>query len=364
MSGKVSIYVSLILISMCQKVLAQEVSDLKLLFEIGNEKQTDYIFRAPQQLEIDSNENIYIVDYDGTEIMVFDKTGAYKGKIGRKGRGPGDFLKITSLNVIENDTLIVFDNENQRFSKIKNQQIIESFSSHDLDIGFLDVKKIWAHRNKFLIAMNTGRHEGSDNQILFFTNRNFSSLDKVFNSSLNIWNERDEFTRFHTSANDAVYVLTSDDYLFTTPVYYENYITKIDLKNSKGIKLFTANEPNFNSYNTFDESDFNERIPNKVLINKRGKRFVIQSINKSLGLFYENEFILHFFIMKINETNSGLFLNYFSEENGFKKVVKLIEFDGHPINTFKILNYANGKVYSTGIEDRSAIEVYELNHNF
>lgn len=363
MGKKFFLYAFLIHIAMCQNVLAQEVSDLKLLYEIGNEKQVDYIFRAPQLLEIDSNENIYLVDYTGTEIMVFDETGAYKGKIGRKGRGPGDFLKITSLNVIENDTLIVFDAGNQRFSKIKNQQIVESFSSHDLDIGYLDVKKIWAYGNKFLIAMNTASHEGTDNKILFITNRNFSNLDKGLNSSLNIWNVRDEFTTSHTSAKDAVYVLTSDDYLFVTPVYYENYITKIDLENSKGIKLFTANEPSFKSYNTFDESDFNKRIPNKVLINKMGKRFVIQSINKSLGLFYENEFILHFFMMKINETNSGLFLNYFSEGNGFKKVVKLIEFDRHPINTFKILNYANGKVYTTGIEDRSVIEVYELSHN-
>jgi hypothetical protein len=59
-----------------------------------------------------------ILMYDGESpvIIVFDSLGKYERTIGRKGRGPGEFLRITTAIVDRADSVHVFDQDAQRYS--------------------------------------------------------------------------------------------------------------------------------------------------------------------------------------------------------------------------------------------------------
>lgn len=52
----------------------------------------------------------------GHEIRVFDGSGAFLGRIGREGEGPGEFIQITAVVEGPGDTLHVFDERNVRWS--------------------------------------------------------------------------------------------------------------------------------------------------------------------------------------------------------------------------------------------------------
>lgn len=210
---------------------------------------------------------------------------------------------------------------NQRFSKIVGQRFISFFPVENLSMGFLDVERILENRNKYLVLMNSSRIKGKQD-ILFVTDRSFSKIEENHGEKLNLWNIEDEFTQVHSKAQDALYTLSTNGILFATPKYYENYISRIDLRSVVGTKFFTDTKSNYESYKVYPEEDFDKKIPNKVLINRRENKFVIQAINRSLGLFYEDGFVLQFFIQKIDEIHSGLFLNYFSEKGEVFEVKK------------------------------------------
>lgn len=358
MIGKISICMTIYFISFVNISVGQSNFEIELLFEIGTQNDQRYMFESPNLLEVDSKGNIFVVDNQGFEVRVFDKSGIFKHVIGEKGRGPGDFLKISSLNVIEDDSLIIFDDMNQRFSKIVGQRFISFFPVENLSMGFLDVERILENRNKYLVLMNSSRIKGKQD-ILFVTDRSFSKIEENHGEKLNLWNIEDEFTQVHSKAQDALYTLSTNGILFATPKYYENYISRIDLRSVVGTKFFTDTKSNYESYKVYPEEDFDKKIPNKVLINRRENKFVIQAINRSLGLFYEDGFVLQFFIQKIDEIHSGLFLNYFSEKGKFLKSRKVKQFDSHPVNTYKVLNYSKGKLFVT---DGTVIRVYKFEH--
>lgn len=52
---------------------------------------------------------IYVVDWTGERVAVFDRSGAYVGTYGRRGGGPGEFRNPSALSVGPDGELIVWD---------------------------------------------------------------------------------------------------------------------------------------------------------------------------------------------------------------------------------------------------------------
>ena len=59
---------------------------------------------------------IIVANSGSSELRVFDTTGAYLSSIGRQGGGPGEFRGAISLFPHAGDSLIAYDNGNERFS--------------------------------------------------------------------------------------------------------------------------------------------------------------------------------------------------------------------------------------------------------
>ena len=57
----------------------------------------NYYYGIPPRMDIDGNGNIYVMQKHSNCIRVYDKQGKYLYHIGRKGRGPGEFLDIQSF---------------------------------------------------------------------------------------------------------------------------------------------------------------------------------------------------------------------------------------------------------------------------
>lgn len=52
---------------------------------------------------------IYVLDWRGERVAVFDRTGAYMGEYGRRGEGPGEFRNPAALSVDPSGVLTVWD---------------------------------------------------------------------------------------------------------------------------------------------------------------------------------------------------------------------------------------------------------------
>src|SRR5690606_5317953 len=67
------------------------------------------IFGDVRGIEADADGNIYIFDYQATEVRVFDPQGEYLRTIGRKGGGPGEITEANGMVFDRDGTLWLHD---------------------------------------------------------------------------------------------------------------------------------------------------------------------------------------------------------------------------------------------------------------
>lgn len=88
---------------------------LKFEFSLPDEELIDknVYLRSPQKLHIDKTGNIFVSDVVTHSILKFDSKGGFLKRIGRKGKGPGDFFRPFDINIF-NGNIIVYDDGNHR----------------------------------------------------------------------------------------------------------------------------------------------------------------------------------------------------------------------------------------------------------
>lgn len=90
---------------------------LEKIIEIGaNEGDENYILSLPSDLIIDKDKNIYICDAIDNCVKIFNSDGKYLTTIGKKGQGPGELYGASELNIDSNDNLYVYEKGNRRIS--------------------------------------------------------------------------------------------------------------------------------------------------------------------------------------------------------------------------------------------------------
>src|SRR5699024_10670210 len=112
------LFVSVLLYSLSFPSFAQNgilVKDLEIKPELGG-----YLYG----LAVDQKGNIYVSDVLTYNIKFYSPDGALVELIGRKGKGPGEFLNPKSLGIINNQ-LYVFDNKLLRISIFKLGKRVE-----------------------------------------------------------------------------------------------------------------------------------------------------------------------------------------------------------------------------------------------
>jgi len=89
---------------------------LKLIKTIGDERE-NYTFFLINSSVLSENKDIFISDVKGHFVAKYNWNGKFIKKIGKKGKGPGDFLVPSLLNAVKNKVL-VYDGGNKRIVEI------------------------------------------------------------------------------------------------------------------------------------------------------------------------------------------------------------------------------------------------------
>ncbi|MFO7981291.1 MAG: 6-bladed beta-propeller [Candidatus Aminicenantes bacterium] len=87
-----------------------DVLELEEDLVIGEkEGPEEYMFSEVRDIDVDSEENIYVLDSKETHIQVFDKDGAYLRTIGQKGQGPGEMQSARSISITPKNEILISD---------------------------------------------------------------------------------------------------------------------------------------------------------------------------------------------------------------------------------------------------------------
>ena len=94
------------------KALSLE-EDLRIGIEEGDE---DYMFANLRSVQVDDEENIYVLDAKYVKIKVYDKSGKHIRSFGKIGQGPGEFGWPSRMVIRTDEKIAILDSGNRRFS--------------------------------------------------------------------------------------------------------------------------------------------------------------------------------------------------------------------------------------------------------
>jgi hypothetical protein len=110
----------------------------KAIWSFASFGEDDYLYN-PSDIEVDDERSlIYIADAGNDRVLVFDVDGKLQKIIGRTGQGPGEFSNPTGLDVCEDGTLAVADNNNNRIQLFdKSWEFIRSINTKEVRVADL-----------------------------------------------------------------------------------------------------------------------------------------------------------------------------------------------------------------------------------
>ena len=86
----------------------QERYEFERVFTIGLEEGDDnYIFSRIKDIKVDTQDNIYVLDFKNYRIQVYNIQGNYIRTIGNKGQGPGEFINPSYIDLDEKNNIYV-----------------------------------------------------------------------------------------------------------------------------------------------------------------------------------------------------------------------------------------------------------------
>jgi len=83
---------------------------------IGDEEGEEFIFSRTQSVQVDEEENIYVLDRKEVCVKVFDKNGKHLRTFGERGQGPGELQYPTRMHLVAGKELLILDAGNARLS--------------------------------------------------------------------------------------------------------------------------------------------------------------------------------------------------------------------------------------------------------
>jgi hypothetical protein len=94
----------------------EDVLSLEEELTIGEKKGREEYMFSLIMMDVDDEENIYVLDRETANIRVFNKEGKYVQTIGRRGQGPGEMQSPRLIQITPQNEIMVYDMRNRRLA--------------------------------------------------------------------------------------------------------------------------------------------------------------------------------------------------------------------------------------------------------
>lgn len=286
-----------------------EVSLVEKFVINDTESQSDeFIFGEPETIFTDSERNIYITDSKAMKIWVFDDTGNYKTSIGRRGRGPGEFLSLDFAFINNKDEIFAPDPPQFRVTKFNTDgEVLNTVStSRSQDINFFK-EVILLENEQFLILFykeGKGKFAKYSREGLFHIwDANFQNEIANYGKFEQLGFTEPSFGRRFIRTRVGSMAQLQNGNLLLAPFLYQGKLLSYTKKQKgwefdRSFEGFRSNQP---SWVSLDEND-----PEAGSIHTYGMKPVYGKVNiLSSGIFtLNNDYLVHFSIRKDTHPDS------------------------------------------------------------
>jgi len=196
-------------------------------------------------VDVDAQGNMYVCDPAGARIIKFDASGTLVKTIGQRGQGPGEFQALKSLTVLNDGSLLAFE----------NAQVISNQNFFSNDGAFLDKKVHQSMENIVSQALF-----GPSGDLAMAVVSNVDMAQKKIHNKFALVNAayepKDVIIEFESPLPDPSQFQSSE--------YWANYLGGNMRKTSKGLVGFAAFGDDGTVYtarmNTYEVTKYNKDL--------------------------------------------------------------------------------------------------------
>jgi len=93
-----------------EPMYGEDVFSLEEDLTLGKKERSEgYLFERIRSIDIDKNENIYVLDHMAVKISIFDRNGELIRTFGSKGQGPGEMQHPNFIQITSKEEVMVYD---------------------------------------------------------------------------------------------------------------------------------------------------------------------------------------------------------------------------------------------------------------
>ena len=276
--------------------------ELKYLFTLVNgESQTkkEYLYRNPAEALTDQNNNIYVIEYHGTNIKKYSKEGKYLATIGRDGSGPGEFSEISSCDILK-DKIIIFGSISNITEYSTENKLLRTIPTNKYYI-----RKLWNYSSNKYLTLELKDDKNTENMFYVYNNKFDKQLTSFGHPSIMF--DIDSPVYFNERSSINVLILNNGDVVVSKQycdgkIYrffhgnnwkHEVYSSNKQYKKNRILAPYNEKTDNYNNMRTFAYTGQESKRAGKVF-NTIG-----------VGLVqYDNKYILNF-IVQCNDSKGG-----------------------------------------------------------
>lgn len=321
-------YVMLITLILCTQATSYSQTKISFKFfkefELGNRNDSvEYSFGLPSAILADSAGNIFVSDDKYGSIRVFDNNGKFKYEFGENGRGPGEFIEVTSMTFM-GENLLIFDFYQQRFTV---------FSKHGKLISTNNVPKIGEIKPDYMRYIEgygtvlfyrkleglRGALNKEKDYLIHLISDDFKKITNEFVQISHTIDTEEPFERYFEGGVYRGIFTVSNNKLYLAPFFYRGKILVYD--ETENWDLVTTFDGYVETNRTFEGFSNYKEVIGKGLITNSARYGRLAGImkNESLALFSKNnEDLIHIGLLEI-QGKQQLYITLFSKEGVLKQ---------------------------------------------
>lgn len=359
----------LLLFLCCQAVYSQPADgnlSLSEILVIGDDPaaSVDNLFRDPTGVVTDHRGNIYVTDRDSYSIRVFNETGTFLRRIGRNGKGPGEFLDISTFAIADN-RLVVFDGVSQRFTEMSLEgEVINTANARLNDNEYISVQGITAEADSaYLLAAHSMRQ--LNGHLFHRFNPDFSYAGDSMVRPEELWDMEQEFLRTQARSRNFSMWSRGDHMVVARELYQSRSLLYRWSGKEWQQTVLSGFEPALPSYRLFDPARPSEAPSPKVTYSGPEGQFVARIFNRSLGIFIQDDLILHFFMHTTEADEAEFGADLFNLEGNYLGYNKVdFPMEGSPLHSLDILWMdRQGRLYLSDTREIPVVRVMKIDLN-
>lgn len=278
------------------------VLDFRQTLVIGDTDQDslEYLFSGIRTIRPLPDGRILVADASDASIRVFNQNGIFVEKIGQRGRGPGDFQEVTSIETGKDGSIIVIDRMQERISFFD----IEGNYTHahmlqGQTLGTLQFVFYREYQNDFLIAYRDYMNAHLDGHYLHLYDQSFKAKESSHLDLYEIF--FDSSKSFEIQVSLPPRYLASrygTDRIAVVPMIYTGTVFSLD-EHDLSEHLIGTHINNFYRLYDINDSDkhFNSGETGFGTTSGQHGRYLYRIKGTNIGLVGNSRFLLHFYVL-------------------------------------------------------------------